>query len=225
MEKKIKYFKDRIEKNNLNKIEIDEFLVNIIEDATRKAFEKLFKDYDENFYYCSLLTTGEGLCPVISAFSEEALDREVLNIIKTNIEKDIEEEKKYLRWSYADSPYYAYGYEEYFLEIKDILIKRKEVIKKNRSEKKVDEMLDNEINLIINSMEKAMSNLDKEGLFGKGENRNNVFIAVEFMPPDPTNIIRAIRLNKEENKEFKHWFKEEAELEVLDKWLNELELN
>ncbi len=86
-------------------------------------------------------------------------------------------------------------------------------------------MLDNEINLIINSMEKAMSNLDKEGLFGKGEDRNKIFLAVEFMPPDPTNIIRAIRLNDERNKEFKHWVEEEAEWEVLDEWLNELEIN
>ncbi len=136
MEKNIKYFKDRIEKNNLNKIEVDEILVNIIEDATRKAFEKLFKNYNENFYYCSLLTTGEGLCPRISAFSKEALDREVLNNIERNVEKDIKEEKKYLRWSYADSPYYAYGYEEYFLEIKDILIERKKVIKKIEVRKK-----------------------------------------------------------------------------------------
>ena len=54
----------------------DEVLVRLIKDADQKAFGQLFREHDEQFYYCSLTTTGECHCPVISAWSkEEALER------------------------------------------------------------------------------------------------------------------------------------------------------
>ena len=50
--------------------------------ASKKAFTKLFEN-NEHFYYCTLTITGDGLTPVISA------------------------------WSYADSPYYAWEYDSF----------------------------------------------------------------------------------------------------------------
>ena len=40
--------------------EIDEELASVIQEATKKALDKLFYMHDERFYYCSLITTGEG---------------------------------------------------------------------------------------------------------------------------------------------------------------------
>ena len=96
-------------------LEIDEMLVELIQNATQKALDKLFEEHKEKFYYCSLITTGEGLCPIISAWSYEALER------VANEEEDVEEAKFYLKWSYDETPYFAYG-EEYFEDV-NVLVK------------------------------------------------------------------------------------------------------
>ncbi|MHC1748056.1 MAG: DUF4303 domain-containing protein [Cellulosilyticaceae bacterium] len=174
-------------------LKVDDVLVNIIQDATHKAISKLFQEHKERFYYCSLITSGEALCPIISAWSEEALERIAQD------EGDIEEAKYYLKWSYEESPYFAYG-EEYFKNVNKIFIERMREIKNEKDR-------DEEIELRINSMEKVMHNLDEEGLFGMREQRLNIVINVEVMPPDFTNTQRAMRLNPKE---------------ALNEWLDEI---
>ncbi len=176
-------------------LEIDEKLVEVIQDATQKALSKLFETYKENFYYCSLITTGEGLCPIISAWSYEALDR------VANKEDDVEEAKFYLKWSYSATPYFAYG-EEFFENVNKLFLERMRVL---TTEKEIDR----EIRLRINSMEKVMHNLDMNGMFGQGEKRLGIVINAEFMPPDYTNTERALRLNPE--AALSEWLEEIAE--------------
>lgn len=176
-------------------LEIDKNLVKIIQDATKKALSKLFIEHKESFYYCSLITTGEGLCPLISAWSKEALEREA------NKTDDVDEAKFYLKWSYSESPYFAYG-EEYFEDVNREFLERMRVL---RTE--IDK--DKEILLRINSMEQVMHNLDMEGLFGRGEKRLGIVINAEFMPPDFTNTERALRLNPREA--LNEWLEEIAE--------------
>ena len=103
-------------------LEIDEKLVEIIQSATENALIKLFEEHDESFYYCSLITTGEGLCPIISAWSMEALER------VANESGDVEEAKYYLKWSYSETPYFAYG-EEFFEDVKNVFIDRMNKLK------------------------------------------------------------------------------------------------
>lgn len=177
------------------KLEIDDFLVEIIQDATYKAIKKLFQDHKEKFYYCSLITTGEGLCPIISAWSEEALERTAKE------EQDVEKAKYYLKWSYAETPYYAYG-EEYFEDVNRVFLER---MRKLTTEKERDR----EIQLRINSMEKVMYNLDMDGIFGQGKERLGIVINAEVMPPDFTNTERALRLNPREA--LNEWLEEIAE--------------
>lgn len=176
-------------------LEIDESLVFIIQKAVKKAFTQLFQEHNENFYYCSLITTGEGLCPTISAWSEEALEKAAKD------SKDVEEAKYYLKWSYGESPYFAYG-EEYFQDVKKIFSER-------MKQCTTDNEKDKEVLLRINSMEKVMHNLDIEGIFGQGEKRLGIVINAEFMPPDYTNTERAIRLNPKDA--LKQWLDEMAE--------------
>lgn len=177
------------------RLEIDEFLVEIIQAATYKAIKKLFQEHKENFYYCSLITTGEGLCPIISAWSEEALER------TAKAEQDVEKAKYYLKWSYAETPYYAYG-EEYFEDANRVFLER---MRKLTAEKERDR----EIQLRINAMEKVMYNLDMDGIFGQGKECLGIVINAEVMPPDFTNTERALRLNPREA--LNEWLEEIAE--------------
>ncbi|RKM55777.1 DUF4303 domain-containing protein [Butyrivibrio sp. X503] len=177
------------------KLEIDEKLVEIIQSATEKALLKLFEEHNESFYYCSLITTGEGLCPIISAWSKEALER------VANESDDVEEAKYYLKWSYSETPYFAYG-EEFFEDVNNVFIDRMNKLK-------TSEEMHREVQLRINSMEKVMHNLDAKGMFGRREQRLNIVINAEFMPPDYTNTERALRLNPQEA--LKEWLEEAAE--------------
>ncbi|MBQ7776584.1 MAG: DUF4303 domain-containing protein [Lachnospiraceae bacterium] len=177
------------------KQKFDHELVALIQDAAEKALGKLFQEHKERFYYCSLITSGEGLCPVISAWSKEALERVAAE------EDDVEEAKYYLKWSYAESPYFAYG-EEYFADVNKVFLER---MRKLTTEKERD----SEGQLRIDAMERAMYNLDKKGMFGQGEQRLGIVINAEFMPPDYTNTERALRLNPKEALE--EWLEEAAE--------------
>ena len=74
--------------------------------ATRDSLKELFQ-LNEHFYYCSLMILDDAT-PCISAWSEESLNNFIYNRYGTiNVEKS--EIMKY-KWSYADSPYFAYGY-------------------------------------------------------------------------------------------------------------------
>lgn len=176
-------------------LEIDEMLVEIIENAAQKAFSKLFREHKERFYYCSLITTGEGLCPIISAWSNEALER------VAGKEEDVEKAKFYLKWSYDETPYFAYG-EEYFEDVNEVFLER---MRKLTTQKERDK----EILLRINSMEEVMHNLDMNGMFGHGKERLGIVINAEFMPPDFTNTERALRLNPREA--LNEWLEDIAE--------------
>lgn len=176
-------------------LEIDEALVILIQEATEKALNELFHTHNEKFYYCALITTGEGLCPIISAWSEEALERAAK-------EADDAEEAKYdLKWSYAESPYFAYG-EEYFEGVNRVFLER-------MNQLLTEEEKDREIRLRINAMESVMHHLDMDGMFGRGEKRLGIVINAEFMPPDFTNTERALRLNPREA--LNEWLEEIAE--------------
>ena len=162
----------------------------ILLEAARNGFEALFKEHDEEFYYCTLILS-EGATPFISAFSKEALDAAV----KKNYDKYSAEE---LKWSYADSPYCGYGFEEYFTEIDKLFNERMDNVS--------DEDYDNEIEYWLSLMEKVMKTLDKEKVFGEGQIRRDMIINAEIMPPDDSNAQRAEQLNTK--TAYKKWYKD-----------------
>ena len=56
--------------------EKDEVFVNVLKEATRKAFIDLFNEHsDEHFYYCTLVMMDAQGCPIVSAMSYEALEK------------------------------------------------------------------------------------------------------------------------------------------------------
>lgn len=164
--------------------------------ATKTAFTELFKEHDEFFYYCTLVTTGEGNCPYISAWSWQALKN---YMDQEHIPNDEIIEYK---WSYADSPYCAYGW-EYFKEVEEYVLANKP--------KNIDDAEDWFCweRALIATMEAVMSTLDEQGVFGMGARRKSMLVNAEVMPPDYTNTMRALRLNNKED--IRIWLKEAAE--------------
>lgn len=159
-------------------------------DATRNAFKVLFKEHNENFYYATLILS-EGGTPFISALSEE--------VLKNLSEGYTDEALKDYKWSYADSPYCGYGFEEYFGELNKLFYERMKSISTDKGYEK-------EITHWLSDMEKVMKTLDEEKVFGEGEKRDKMIINAEIMPPEESNAKRAKRLNKKST--YEKWYKD-----------------
>ena len=57
-----------------------------------------------------------------------------------------------------------------------------------------------------------MKRLDQEGIFQLNQERDEVVVLVEVMPPDYTNTERAYRMNYANSKIFSEWLEEVAEM-------------
>ena len=177
--------------------------------AAEQSFLALFSEHPESFYYCSYIMAEYG-SPFICAWSKEALRR----LIKSLNLKDKEQrqaEKELYKWSYADSPYVAYGVEKYFKEVQDLY-------NTYWDHNAADEEYDQQCVLWLDCMEDAMRALDEKELFGSGTERNRKVVLAEIMPPDYSNTERAYRLNPK--KALKSWLDEAAEEkdEISEKW-------
>jgi Domain of unknown function (DUF4303) len=172
-------------------------LVDAIAVATRAAAASLFREFSaEHFYYFALVTTGEALAPNVTAWSTEALD------VAVNSCGNDPNAAAELKWSNADSPYYCYG-EQYFDDVRRMF----DMI--GRTDASDAAMWAAAYAFKMDAMEAAMSRLDQDGLFGRGHQRSGIVINVECMPPDHTNVERAVRLNPQEA--LTEWLKEAAE--------------
>ncbi len=147
-------------------------------EAAEKSFRSLFKEHNEHFYYCTLVMIEVGT-PCISALSYEVLEK------LAAASDDYDNAYSQLKWSYADSPYCGFGYDEYFGDAAKMFEQCFDNIN-------CDE---NEISRWLDSMEEVMRILDGKGLFGMGKERSRVFINAEIMPPEASNFDRAKRLN------------------------------
>jgi len=171
-------------------------LASAIECAAGKAIKDLFARHPGQFYYVSLITTGEAHPPVIAAWSKEALEEAVKD------QTDQEDARWGLKWSYADSPFYCFG-EEYFEDVRDLFRKRPDIRSLGDREREA------EYDLRLGAMESAIARLDQQGVFGTGEDRVKIVVNVEVVPPDYTNTQRAMRLNPQEA--IRTWLEEAAE--------------
>lgn len=182
--------------------EKDEVFVNVLKEATRKAFIDLFNEHpDEHFYYCTLVMMDAQGCPIVSAMSYEALEK-VLQEYKEKYGRDPKDTRKTLKWSFADSPYCVYG-EEYFTDVQKMVEQKDMEVDMGAAD------YFEEYEFRMDAMEKVMADLDKEGIFGSGEIRKHIVIAAEVMPPEYANTERVLRLNPKET--LKEWLEEAAE--------------
>ena len=174
----------------------EEELIDAIADAARQAIGALFRDHPGDFYYCTLVTTGEAHPPTLAAWSHQSLEAAVAEASEPDALESI-------KWSYADSPFLCFG-DEYFSAVKQLFAQRPEM-----DYMAPEDEWDQEYELRLRAIEAAMARLDAEGLFGSGEQRNGIVVLVEVMPPDGSNTLRAIRLNPE--RALKAWLNEAAE--------------
>ena len=185
-------------------IRFDKDVVKSLVIASENSFKLLFKNNYEEFYYCSLIMS-ENATPYITAWSEEALKRLLLK--KTIDEKDYLVKRRLYRWSYADSPYCAYGFNDFFQNVDKLFIERFNHCLSNDD-------YERECQLWVNSMEEAMRILDYNGMFGTGTIRKKILINAEIMPPVKSNIDRAKRLNPKET--FDEWLNFTQQDEVIE---------
>ncbi|WP_342441950.1 DUF4303 domain-containing protein [Lysinibacillus sp. FSL K6-0057] len=183
----------------MSEIDSMEQLADVIVCAARKTFLDLFKN-GERYYYCTLCTTGEGHAPSVSAWSWEALERQAAKQTNSNIS----ERASLIKWSYADSPYYCYG-EENFSNVRQCFNKRPYIYTLE------GEAWQQELALRLAAMELAMKKLDEEGLFALNQTRDSVCILVEVMPPEEINTEIALRLNHQSSTALQQWLLEAAE--------------
>ena len=178
-------------------------------EAAEQSFSALFSEYHETYYYCSLLM-AENSSPFMCAWSKEALSR-LIKSLKIKGKEERQAEKELYKWSYADSPYVAYGFEKYFNKVQDLY-------NTYWNHNADDEEYDQQSILWLDCMEDAMHTLDEKGLFGSGTERNRKVVLAEVMPPDYSNTERAYRLNPK--KALRHWLDEAAEEkdDISDKW-------
>lgn len=181
--------------------DIPHALIDTIAGAVRSIARQLFRDHPkEKFYYFSLITTGEGLAPTVSAWSVEALDAAAAQ----DSDPDKIRARKLLKWSYADSPYYGYG----DASLHDVRRAFEVLPPPNPDDMRAFLAA---VDLRMSAMVSAMERLDQEHIFGIGAARNGIVINVECMPPDHTNVQRATRLNPPQA--LKAWLAEAAEPE------------
>jgi hypothetical protein len=147
-----------------------------ITEATRAAFLDLRRQHPENFYYFALITTGEALTPFCSAWSHEA------------VSASGEYKEEGIAWLYAESPYCNFG-EQFFTQVRDLFDQLPEIYSLPEQD------WESAYQFRLGAMEAAIVRLDAEGLFGRGAEREHIYVNVEVMPSDYTNTERAIRLN------------------------------
>ncbi len=148
--------------------------------AVRAAVAEL-QSTGEHFYYVVLITTGEGLAPILCAWSVEALQRAAVAAISSENVLD-------LKWSYADAPYFDVG-RDAFEPVRALFARRPDMSAISEAE------WDHEHELRLGAMEGALHAVNAEGLFGTGAAREKVLVNVEVVPPDAGNTRRAMRLN------------------------------
>lgn len=166
-----------------------------LEDATysaaKTAFSELFRDHPGTFYYCSMFTDGLANGPAITAWSYEALDECVAQGRDANA-------KEWLKWSYGESPFFCYR--------DDLFEPIRKMFQSRGGWGSTDWNAEFEDRLMI--MENVMRKLDGEHVFGEGEQRKGLVVAVELIPPDASNTDRVKRLNPPEAAAI--WMKEYA---------------
>ncbi|MBQ3565919.1 MAG: DUF4303 domain-containing protein [Oscillospiraceae bacterium] len=169
--------------------------------AAKNGFESLFKQHNENFYYCALIMM-EVSTPCIAAISEESLQ----HVLDDNCADENEKNESIAeyKWSYADSPYCGYGFNEYFREVENLF--NDDVWDENIE----DDEYESRVSDWLKIMTEVMNDLDEKGVFNFCKDRSKLFINAELQPPeDTTNLENARKLNN--NEMFSEWFEDNKE--------------
>lgn len=171
-------------------------LTDLLVTGVSAAVASLFQEFPtDNFYYCSLITTGDVVPPSLAVWSHEALAAEAAKLPDPK-------HRAWLKWSWADSPFYPYG-EVHLRPARDLLLSWP----RPQPATSADALL--ACDLKLRAFEAAMLRVDRSGIFGTGLARRRIVLGVEVAPPDWTNAERIRRLNPPEA--IVEWLLEAAE--------------
>ena len=168
---------------SINSLNLDT-IRNYVREAAKKAFSELRQAYpNDEFYYYVLWTTVVAHRPAPCACSKQGLERTFAQYLSDSSDETTPAD---LRWSEADSLYDCFV-DEHFTDVAELFNDLGDPYERS------DELNHS----IFESIVLAMSDLDNEGFFGEGTEREKVVINVT-MPGDESEdelVERARRLN------------------------------
>jgi len=142
----------------------------VLKDAVRGTFRDLKSRYpDERFYAFALYTAGEAEYVLPTANTEEGLRRRAEGYVRRGYAPP-ETGAASLRWNPADWAYHLEGDEPYFGEVERLLMQAPEPhdLEGDTYRARVDG--------VFETCLAALEELDAEGLFGRGEERQAIVI-------------------------------------------------
>ena len=134
-----------------------------IREAARRAWTELRREHPESYYYFGLWTTPLAHRPAPTALSVEGLRRTVADYDARGIPVTEDE----LRWAENDSPFDLYG-DAGFAEVEDLFDTFGNPYERPRA---VNEAL-------FEAIAGALADLDADGFFGTGPDRDAVVVNV-----------------------------------------------
>lgn len=158
--------------------DVTQELSSLIASALNTTLEQLGKEHPGHYYYFTLVTTGDALAPVFSAWSVELLNDAIRK------EADSELALEDFKWSYADSPLLEYG-QAFFADVKRLV----------DSDRLRNLRPDDRAQVLLSAMELGCAEAERRGAFSGFGPRDNFVVTAEIMPPDSSNTERVQRLN------------------------------
>ena len=171
----------------LRKLDSDKLLADVT-DAARKAFTSLKKDHpDETFYAFALYTDESAMTIIPAASSEQTIQRRLDGYGKLS-----PGDRKATRWSTGEWAYESVGADKQF----DAICKT--LAKSDYYDPDDDDGHRNHFSAVFETMVRALEQLDKEGHFGTGKQREQVTLfctVTDMEDPEPIENESAKQLN------------------------------
>lgn len=167
----------------------DSVLSAAIAEAAQRAFTQVRAENPAERFYCFALFAS-GVVGVIepTCMGEQGLRDEAQEAVDAgggSLETNLTE----LRWSPVDSPYYLHG-EEHFAEVQRLLDARPDPYELD------DDEAEAEVQARLEACFDALAQLDREGFFGRGVERDRVLVTVlRGDQSDRSQLRNARRLN------------------------------
>ncbi len=153
----------------------------ILKEAARRAFDEVRHLHaDESFYVFALHTSDEATYAVPSANSEEGLRRKLAEYAKEGFAAD----EQTLRWNACDWVYHTAG-KNYFSEVQQFI---DDAINKVGAETSVAAW-ERRTKRLFEVFLHSLRDLDAEGFFGSGEERNRILLLLTIGDCDQDTIL------------------------------------
>ncbi len=161
----------RKKENTLLNLDYDKLRTAIL-DAARLSFTNLLEAHpDEQFYAFSLYTDDDVTSVYSSANSEEEYQQAIIKFKEAFDEDEMEKaDLNSLRWAYVEWAYDCFG-KVYFEDLNNLLGD----INQNKAEMTINDFIMHK-KQVLNALITALYDLNKEGLFGDGEDREQVTV-------------------------------------------------